>query len=109
MACNLISMESFVKFGIVVALIWLSAGTRNTAFAVAKCIDAGKAFIDLGADFRLESEEEYTEWYGGTFLEKNFTNRQFTDFLNFSEIKSRAKSFERVCSISGVWRWLATL
>ena len=28
----------------------------------AKCIDAGKAFIDLGADFRLESEEEYTEF-----------------------------------------------
>ena len=35
-----------------------------------KCISAGKAFIDLGADFRLESEEEYTEWYGGTFLDK---------------------------------------
>lgn len=62
----------------------------------AKCIDAGKAFIDLGADFRLESEEEYTEWYGGTFLDKNFTNRQFTDFLNFSEIKSRAKSLLRI-------------
>lgn len=35
-----------------------------------KCIAAGKAFIDLGADFRLESEEEYTEWYGGTFTDK---------------------------------------
>ena len=35
-----------------------------------KCIGAGKAFIDLGADFRLESEEEYHEWYGGTFLDK---------------------------------------
>ena len=35
-----------------------------------KCISAGKAFIDLGADFRLESEEEYTEWYGGTFIDK---------------------------------------
>ena len=35
-----------------------------------KCISAGKAFIDLGADFRLESEDEYTEWYGGTFLDK---------------------------------------
>ena len=33
-----------------------------------KCISSGKAFIDLGADFRLESEDEYTEWYGGTFL-----------------------------------------
>lgn len=30
------------------------------------------------------------------FLTKNFTNRQFTDFLNFSEIKSRAKSLLRI-------------
>ena len=29
-------------------------------------------------------------------LTKNFTNRQFTDFLNFSEIKSRAKSLLRI-------------
>lgn len=36
----------------------------------AQCMVAGKAFIDLGADFRLESEDAYTEWYGGTFLDK---------------------------------------
>ena len=36
----------------------------------AKCLGAGKAFIDLGADFRLESEELYTEWYGGRFTDK---------------------------------------
>ncbi len=36
----------------------------------AKCMEKGKAFIDLGADFRLESEEEYHEWYGGEFLDK---------------------------------------
>ena len=35
-----------------------------------KCISSGKKFIDLGADFRPESEDEYTEWYGGTFLDK---------------------------------------
>ncbi len=29
-----------------------------------KCAAAGKAFIDLGADFRLEAEEDYKEWYG---------------------------------------------
>ena len=34
------------------------------------CYDAGKVFIDLGADFRLESEEEYKEWYGGTYIHK---------------------------------------
>lgn len=36
----------------------------------ALCDEKGKAFIDLGADFRLESEDEYEEWYGGTFLDK---------------------------------------
>ena len=30
------------------------------------------------------------------FSTKNFTNRQFTDFLNFSEIKSRAKSLLQI-------------
>ena len=35
-----------------------------------KCINNGKAFIDLGADFRLESEAEYKEWYGGEFKDK---------------------------------------
>lgn len=35
-----------------------------------ECMAAGKVFIDLGADFRLESEELYTQWYGGTFADK---------------------------------------
>lgn len=28
------------------------------------CAEAGKAFIDIGADFRLEKEAEYKQWYG---------------------------------------------
>ena len=28
------------------------------------CADAGKKFIDLGADFRLDDPEDYTAWYG---------------------------------------------
>ena len=36
----------------------------------AECDAKNKAFIDLGADFRLESEEAYKEWYGGTFMDK---------------------------------------
>ncbi|NLB90717.1 MAG: N-acetyl-gamma-glutamyl-phosphate reductase, partial [Clostridiales bacterium] len=31
------------------------------------CFTNKKTFIDLGADFRLESEEEYKKWYGGEF------------------------------------------
>ncbi len=34
----------------------------------AECYEKGKVFIDLGADFRLENEEDYKEWYGGSFL-----------------------------------------
>lgn len=36
----------------------------------AQCAENGKAFIDIGADFRLESEEAYETWYGGTFENK---------------------------------------
>ncbi len=35
----------------------------------AECDKAGKAFIDLGADFRLEDEETYNKWYGCTFTD----------------------------------------
>lgn len=32
-----------------------------------KCLATGSLLIDLGADFRLESEEEYKEWYKKPF------------------------------------------
>ena len=41
----------------------------------AECDRAGKAFIDLGADFRLESEAEYKEWYGCDFLDHDLHKR----------------------------------
>lgn len=37
----------------------------------ANCMAACKVFIDLGADFRLESEELYTKWYGGTYEDRD--------------------------------------
>jgi N-acetyl-gamma-glutamyl-phosphate reductase len=36
----------------------------------AECYTQNKVFIDLGADFRLESEDEYREWYAGEFKDK---------------------------------------
>ena len=36
----------------------------------AECMAKDKIMIDMGADFRLEKEEDYQEWYGGTFLDK---------------------------------------
>lgn len=35
-----------------------------------QCFDNDKIFIDLGADFRLENEEDYKEWYGGEYKDK---------------------------------------
>lgn len=32
-----------------------------------ECADSGKVFIDLGADFRLDSANDYKEWYDGDF------------------------------------------
>ncbi len=32
------------------------------------CLEKGVVFIDLGADFRLEKECEYQEWYGENFI-----------------------------------------
>lgn len=37
----------------------------------AACYKAGKLFIDMGADFRLENEEDYAEWYGGSYADKD--------------------------------------
>lgn len=35
-----------------------------------ECVKKNKLFIDLGADFRLENEEDYKQWYGGMFTDK---------------------------------------
>lgn len=36
----------------------------------AQCHKLGKCFIDMGADFRLEDEAAYKEWYGGEYTDK---------------------------------------
>ena len=36
----------------------------------ARCDALGKTFIDMGADFRLEDEAAYQEWYGGAYQDK---------------------------------------
>jgi len=35
----------------------------------AACAAKGKLFIDMGADFRLNSEEDYKQWYGGAYAQ----------------------------------------
>ena len=57
----------------------------------AECIKKGKAFIDLGADFRLESEEEYKEWYQGTFLDKDLHKEAVYGLPEFFRDKIKGK------------------
>ena len=39
-------------------------------FAI-KCLENNKKIIDLGADFRLDSEEIYKKWYGKNFIDSH--------------------------------------
>lgn len=41
----------------------------------AECDKRGIAFIDLGADFRLENEADYAEWYGGKYIDPELHSR----------------------------------
>ena len=40
------------------------------------CDEKGKKFIDLGADFRLDDEADYQEWYGLDYNEKDLHTKQ---------------------------------
>jgi len=63
----ILSDQEHIEDGVDVVFASLPHGlSQETA---KRCIDAGVVFIDIGADFRLESEEEYKSWYGGTFLD----------------------------------------
>ncbi len=65
-ACDdvLVSQEEVIKASDVV----FAALPHGLSQPLAKaCMDAGKVFIDFGADFRLESEAEYETWYGAPF------------------------------------------
>ena len=41
----------------------------------AQCDAQGRAFIALGADFRLDSEDEYRQWYGGAYEDRDLHSR----------------------------------
>lgn len=40
------------------------------------CDEKKKKFIDLGADFRLDCEDDYKEWYGLDYQEKDLHHKQ---------------------------------
>ncbi len=57
----------------------------------AQCIAAGKVLIDMGADFRLKSEEAYHEWYGGTFLDPKLHEQAVYGLPEFFRSEIRGK------------------
>lgn len=57
----------------------------------AKCDGAGKAFIDMGADFRLEKEEDYKAWYGGSFADKALHEKAVYGLPEFFREQIRGK------------------
>lgn len=61
----------------------LSEGIAN------ECLAANKICIDLGADFRLTSEEEYKQWYGKSFDYKDLHSKSIYGLpeLNREKIK----------------------
>lgn len=54
-----------------------------------ECISANKICIDLGADFRLTSEDEYKKWYGKEFSHKELHSKSIYGLpeLNREKIK----------------------
>ena len=71
----------------------------------AKCIDAGKALWTSALTSALKAKKNTPNGTAELFSIKNFTNRQFTDFLNFSEIKIKGK---KACCKSGLLHNLFT-
>lgn len=51
-------------------VIFLSLPHGHSQEIGKSAIEQGKKVIDLGADFRLKNEEDYTQWYGGTYTDK---------------------------------------
>lgn len=54
------------------------------------CDDNGKKFIDLGADFRLDDEKDYQDWYGLDYHEKSLHQKQVYGLseVNRNQIKN---------------------
>lgn len=62
---TLVSEEEAVEKGDVVFASLPHGLSQEIAL---RCSEKGKLFIDLGADFRLENGETYTQWYGKDYI-----------------------------------------
>lgn len=68
------------------------------------CFDKDKIFIDLGADFRLESEDDYKEWYGGEYIDKELHKNSVYALPEFfrDNIKGKKTIANPGCYTTGV-------
>ena len=68
------------------------------------CLDKDKIFIDLGADFRLESEDDYKEWYGGEYIDKELHKNSVYALPEFfrDNIKGKKTIANPGCYTTGV-------
>ncbi len=55
-----------------------------------KCFDKNKVLIDLGADFRVDDEDEYKNWYGKDFAEKELHNYSTYGLCELNKEKIKA-------------------
>lgn len=56
------------------------------------CDEHGKKFIDLGADFRLDEEKDYQEWYNLDYHEKELHQKQVYGLSEVNRQKIRQAS-----------------
>lgn len=68
------------------------------------CLDKDKIFIDLGADFRLENEDDYKEWYGGEYTDKELHKNSVYALPEFfrDNIKGKKTIANPGCYTTGV-------
>lgn len=68
------------------------------------CFDKDKIFIDLGADFRLKNEDDYKEWYGGEYTDKELHKNSVYALPEFfrDNIKGKKTIANPGCYTTGV-------
>ena len=83
--------------------------TASPRSLAAQCDAMGKAFIDMGADFRLENEADYQEWYGGAYQDKVLHEKAVYGLPEFFREKIRGKKViaNPGCYTTGgaAWPW----
>ncbi len=60
---------------------------------VPKLYELGKVVIDLGGDYRLDSKEEYSKWYGKTHTSAELLNKKIYGLADYNETNYKDAKF----------------